>query len=106
MQFAIIATDKPNSEQIRDRLRSRRLEWLTANQKRIAATGGLVDDNNRHVNGGLMIVDAANRAEVEKFAAEDPFTAAGLYQKVEIIRWRKVYWEYGRITTHDPFTPD
>lgn len=106
MQFAIIATDKPDSEHIRDRLRATRLEWLTAHQGRIAATGGLVDDHNRHVGGGLMIIDAVDRAEAETFAAGDPFTAADLYQKVEIIRWRKVYWNYGRVTTHDPFKPD
>jgi uncharacterized protein YciI len=106
MQFAIIARDKADSENIRDTLRPRRLQWLTANQGRIIAGGGLVDDRNKHVHGGLMIVDAKDRAEAEQFAAEDPFTGAGLYDEVKVVRWRRVFWNYGRITSPDPFKPD
>lgn len=106
MQFAIIATDKAASEEIRDKLRPRRLQWLTANQGRIIAGGGLVDDRNKHVHGGLMIIDAKDRADAEQFAAEDPFTDAGLYAEVKVVRWRRVFWNYGRIMSPDPFKPD
>lgn len=106
MYFLIIGIDKPDCERIRDELRPTRLAWLDANQRRLLAAGGMVDDHNRHVHGGLIIIDVKDRAEAERFAEEDPFTAAGLYDSVKIVRWRRVFFDYQRLTSPDPFKPD
>jgi uncharacterized protein YciI len=106
MQFLIWAIDKPDCEHIRDKLRPTRIAWLDANKARLLAAGGLVDDGNRHVRGGLMLVEADTREEAERFAAEDPFTPAGLYDKLEVIRWRRVFFDRERVRTPDPFAPD
>ena len=106
MNFLILARDRPGCEAIRDRLRPQRLEWLRANQHRLLAAGGQVDDRNRHVHGGLMIVEANSRAEARAFADEDPFTPAGLYETVEVVRWRKVFFDFRQVTSPDPFEPD
>ncbi len=47
-------------------------------------TGGL---------GGILIVDTDDRKEAEAFAANDPFTKAGLFEKVTVTRWRKAYFD-------------
>ena len=106
MNFLIIAKDKPAREATRDELRAVRLGWLDANRKRILAGGGMVDDHNRHVSGGLLIIDAENREEAERFANEDPFTNAGLYETLDVVRWRRVFFDYQRVTTPNPFAPD
>jgi hypothetical protein len=106
MNFLIVANDKPGAEGIRDGLRPARLKWLRANKHRLVAAGGKVDDVNRHVHGGLMIVEARDRLEAEVFAQEDPFTAAGLYESLEIVRWRKVFFDFEQVVSPDPFTPD
>jgi len=106
MNFLILANDKPGKEGVRDRLRPVRLQWLRANKHRLLAVGGKTDDANRHVHGGLMIIDAANRAEAEAFAQEDPFTPAGLYESLEVVRWRRVFWNGEQVVTPDPFQPD
>ena len=106
MQFLILATDKANREMIRDELRGIRIKWLDANKGRILAAGGMVDDHNRHVSGGLLIIDAESRADAEEFANGDPFTAADLYETIKIVRWRKVFFDYRRIVEPDPFKAD
>ena len=106
MNFLILATDKPGREAIRDELRPRLLQWLRANIHRLVAAGGQVDDFNRHVHGGLMIIEAKDRAEAQAFADEDPFTPAGLYEKVEVVRWRRVFFNHEQVTSPDPFKAD
>jgi uncharacterized protein YciI len=106
MQFLILATDKAGQEDIRDKLRQIRLRWLDSNKGRIVAAGGMVDDHNRHVNGGLLIIDAKNRSDAEKFANEDPFMDSNLYETVRVVRWRRVFFDYQRIVAPDPFAAD
>jgi uncharacterized protein YciI len=106
MDFLIVAEDREGAESIRDELRPVRLKWLESNLSRLVAAGGMVDDRNRHVHGGLMIVKAANRAEAEALAAEDPFAKAGLYRDLRVIRWRRVFFDHRRVTDPDPFRAD
>ena len=65
MDYLILSIDKPGQEHIRDRLRPQRIAWLEANRKIIVAAGGIVDDRNRHVSGGLMIIKVSGREEAE-----------------------------------------
>jgi uncharacterized protein YciI len=102
----IIAKDKPGREGTRNELRGVRIAWLDDNRRRILAGGGIVDDYNRHVSGGLLIIEAEDRAEAQEFANEDPFTSAGLYETLEIVRWRRVFFNNERITDPNPFVPD
>jgi uncharacterized protein len=106
VQFLILATDKAGQEDTRDELRQIRLKWLDTNKGRIVAAGGMVDDHNRHVSGGLLIIDAKNRADAERFANEDPFMGSNLYETVRIVRWRRVFFDYQRIVVPDPYKAD
>src|SRR5690606_4033137 len=83
-----------------------RIKWLEENRHRLVAAGGIVDDRNDHVRGGLMIVKAQSREEAERFANKDPFIPAGLYESLEVVRWRRVFFNHQRITEIDPFQPD
>lgn len=40
--------------------------------------------------GSLLIMEAESRAEVEAWAAADPYAKAGLFQSVEIRAWKRV----------------
>ena len=44
--------------------------------------------------GTIYIVDAEDRADAERFVAEDPFTQAGLPERVSITRWRRAFYNY------------
>jgi uncharacterized protein YciI len=94
--YAIQTQDKPGSEQIRTANRPAHLEYLSARKDLILAGGALLSDDGSVASGGIIILDTDDRKEAERFAAEDPFTKAGLFQKVTITRWRKAFFNKER----------
>lgn len=93
MPYAILTTDKPNSLELRTRMREKHIEYLTANMHKLLAAGALIDDDGTGGHGGILIVDTDERKEAEAFIAGDPFTKAGLFEKVTVARWRKAYFD-------------
>ena len=51
---------------------------------RIVMSGPLVDDDGATMIGSLLVVEAEDRAAVERFNAADPFHAAGIWERVTI----------------------
>lgn len=97
MPYAIQTEDKPGSAELRAATRSAHLEYLTANAHKLLAAGALLDDDGSGGHGGILIVDTDDRAEAERFIAEDPFTKAGLFRKVTVTRWRKAFFDKQRL---------
>jgi len=92
MPYAIVTQDKPDSANIRAAARPAHVEYLTAHKDKLLAAGALIADDGTGGNGGILIVDTDERAEAERFIAEDPFTKAGLFAKVTVTRWRKAFF--------------
>ena len=42
-------------------------------------------------------MDTDDRKEAKRFIADDPFTKAGLFEKVTITRWRKAFFNKERL---------
>ncbi len=59
----------------------------------ILAAGAKLSDDGGSMTGSLLIIDTEDRAEAEEFAANDPFSQAGLFESVEISRWRKAIFD-------------
>ncbi|HSA81492.1 MAG TPA: YciI family protein [Geminicoccaceae bacterium] len=97
MPYAIITRDKPNSLQLRNDTRGPHLEYLTANQDKLLAAGAQVDDSGQGGYGGIIILDTEDRAEAEAFIQGDPFTKAGLFSGIEVVRWRKAFFNKERL---------
>ena len=97
MPYAIQTVDKASGAPIRAAARAVHLEYLTANKHKLLAAGALIDDDGTGGNGGILIVDTDDRAEAERFVAEDPFTKAGLFEKVTVTRWRKAFFNKERL---------
>ena len=93
MPYALIFKDKPDSHELRTKLRPPHLDYLTENKARILAGGALIGDDGTGGSGGVIIVDTDDRAEAEAFAANDPFTKGGLFESVTISRWRKAFFD-------------
>lgn len=51
---------------------------------RIVMSGPLVADDGASMIGSLFLVEAADRATVERFNRADPFYAAGIWEDVAI----------------------
>ena len=93
MPYAIQTTDKPGTADLRLRERPAHLEYLSANQHLLLAAGALIEDDGTGGKGGILLVDTDDRAVAEKFIADDPFTKAGLFEKVTVTRWRKAFFD-------------
>jgi uncharacterized protein YciI len=93
MPYAIQTQDKAGAAQIRADNRAAHIEYLKANKHFLLAAGALIDDDGTGGSGGILIVDTEDRKEAERFIADDPFSKAGLFEKVTITRWRKAFFD-------------
>ncbi|MCA3133281.1 MAG: YciI family protein [Rhodocyclaceae bacterium] len=93
MPYAIQTTDKPGSAALRASTRPAHLDYLKVHQHLLLAAGALIEDDGTGGSGGVLLVDTDDRAVAERFIAEDPFTLAGLFEKVTVTRWRKAFFD-------------
>ena len=97
MPYAIITIDKPNSLGLRNRTRVEHLAYLEANKDKLLAAGAKIDDDGEGGYGGVILVDTEERAEAEAFIQNDPFTKAGLFSGIEVVRWRKAFFNFEKL---------
>jgi hypothetical protein len=93
MPYAIQTLDKPGTADLRASTRPAHLDYLKAHQHLLLAAGALINDDGTGGNGGILLVDTDDRAVAERFINEDPFTKAGLFEKVTVTRWRKAFFD-------------
>ncbi|WP_373051106.1 YciI family protein [Thalassovita aquimarina] len=87
MLIALIARDKKGALDIRKANRDAHLAYIDATGV-VAQAGPLIE--NGDMAGSLVILDVADMAAAEDWAANDPYAKAGLFDKVELIEWKKV----------------
>jgi uncharacterized protein len=87
--FVIRALDKPNSLDLRLANRPLHLDHARSIGDALFVAGPLLDTAGDKPIGSLIIVEMATLADVEAFAAADPYAIAGLFASVEIIPWRR-----------------
>jgi hypothetical protein len=89
MLFIIHAFDKPDHLQTRMDNRPAHVTFLKSFGAKLQAAGPTLDASE-NMNGSLVILELADLAEAEAFAANDPYAKAGLFEKVIIQPWKKV----------------
>lgn len=96
MLFALINTDRPASLELRMATRPAHLEWLASHTGKLVSGGALLDPQGQPA-GSLIVIEVADRAEAEAFAAADPYTQAGLFEGTVIRPFRQVYKDGAKI---------
>lgn len=91
MPFMIETWDKEGHHDLRLEVRDRHLAYLDIHEERLLACGAKLSDDGSFASGGLYLLDVESRIEAESFIKHDPFHEAGLFQRVEVTRWRKAY---------------
>ena len=97
MPYLIDATDKPDTQALRQAARPEHLGYLEANLPRLIAAGAKLRDDGVTAWGSVYILDVEERAAAEAFIAGDPFAKAGLFGQVAITRWRKGFFDFKRL---------
>ncbi len=87
MLYALLCTDKPNSIDLRMKVRPEHLTYLNGPSVALKAAGPFLDDAG-NPTGSLVIIEAADMAAAKVVAANDPYNVAGLFSHVEIKAWR------------------
>lgn len=99
MLFALVRTDKPGQAVLRARLQPEHAAYQAPFLPMITFGGGLVRDGVdttgdveiRDVIGNVLVFDAPDRASVEAFHANDPYTREGVFDTVIIEQlWQRV----------------
>ncbi len=88
--YLIFCIDKPGSLEIRKANRDAHLAYLKEQGDKLVAAGPTVTEDGETMNGSLLLMNFANQAEAEAFAAGDPYGKAGLFESVTIKKWKKV----------------
>ena len=93
--FAIYAIDRPGLAATREEARERHRLYIRAPNPQGVETllGGPLLDERGQMNGTLLVVRAASIDDVRQFVAADPYSLAGLFERVEIRAWR---WGLGQ----------
>lgn len=87
MLFVMICTDTPEGKTIRARARADHIAYFGTIQSKVVHAGPMLDAEGTTL-GSLIILEAADRAEVERIAAADPYAQAGVYASTQIYRHR------------------
>jgi uncharacterized protein len=90
MQFMAYCLDKPGALELRMANRPKHVEYLTAHNDKLVFVGPLLDEKDAMI-GTLAVLEVADRAEMDKFLANDPYAKAGLFQSVSVHGVRKVF---------------
>lgn len=89
MLFVIRCIDKQDHLAVRQGNRPAHIEYLQRFGGQLFAAGAILDDSEM-MCGSIIIIDVADRAEAEAFAAADPYSKAGLFAQVTVDHWNKV----------------
>ena len=90
MLFSVFTLDSPDAADRRKAVHGERIARLKkANDfgVNISVGGPLMSDDGTNAIGSLMVLEAPDRASVEKFNRADPFHRDGVWGKVEIRRF-------------------
>ena len=85
--FVLTCIDKPASLPLRMATREAHLAWIGERMDQMKLGGPFLDAAGG-MAGSLMIVEATDLAAAKAFNADDPYTRAGLWERVEIRPFR------------------
>ena len=88
MLVALVALDKPGTIELRKANRDAHIAYLKATDA-VAQAGPFLDAQGTMI-GSLIVLDVADMAEAEAWAAQDPYAHAGLFDSVTLRHWNRV----------------
>lgn len=96
MLFAIQCEDHPGALEKRLATRPDHLAWLDGQVGSIVLGGPVLDAEGKPC-GSLLVIEAADQAAAEAFAAADPYALAGLFARTVIRPFRGVFKDGARV---------
>lgn len=82
--FILNARDKAGAIDIRMANRPAHLDWAKNYADKIRMAGPVFAEDGETFAGSVFVIEMETLAEVQAWAAEDPYAKAGLFETVEI----------------------
>jgi uncharacterized protein YciI len=91
MLFILRFTNNPEKVALLPQYYPSHVQWLNEHESMILVPGAIRSDPDAPPIGGLWIVRAESKTEVEELFRTDPFWVNGLRQGYEILYWYKAF---------------
>ena len=88
MRYALMTKDKPGALQIRLDNRDAHLAYIETTG--VVEMAGPCLDDNEQMSGSLIILEVDDMVAAQKWADNDPYAKAGLFESVTLRAWKKV----------------
>ncbi len=83
MQFLVRAYDGAGMLDKRMEVRPSHLEGMAKLGDHIISAGGLLDEEGK-MKGSALILDFADRKELDEYLANEPYVKANVWEKIEV----------------------
>ena len=83
MPYQLVCIDDPEKPGLRNRIRAEHLRYMIAHRDVILFGGPLKGPDGASI-GSAFALSYDDRADVDAFLAEEPYTVAGLFSRLEI----------------------
>ena len=91
MLYVVRFVDRPDRLATRNAQLAAHIEWLDRHRDRVLVAGSLRPEPGADPVGGLWIVEAGSRDEVDALFRSDPFWVHGLRASHDIWFWSKAF---------------
>lgn len=85
MQFVVKAYDGEGMLEKRMAVRPRHLEGMALLGSHVICAGGLLDEDGK-MKGSVLIMDFADRGELDAYIANEPYVQEHVWEKIEVER--------------------
>ncbi|MEL7547016.1 MAG: YciI family protein [Pseudomonadota bacterium] len=90
--YLINARDKVDSLDLRIATRTEHLNWVGNALDKVLMAGPVLAEDESTMAGSTFVIEAESLEAARRWAAEDPYKKAGLFDRVEIIPFK---WTIG-----------
>jgi len=89
MLFIVYCLDKPRVTELRAANMAAHRDYIDTKPIKLLLSGPLTTDDGQGVVGSFFMVDAADRAQVERFQRNDPLFKSGIWASTEVRAFAK-----------------
>ena len=87
-RFLVLSLAAPGTGAQHDALLAEHRDYLAEHAERFIVRGPLLSDDGTEWQGNAMLVEMRDRANVDAFVADEPFSRAGLFDSIQIHDWQ------------------
>ncbi|MCC7266277.1 MAG: YciI family protein [Caulobacteraceae bacterium] len=90
--YVLMCFDKPGALDLRLATREAHFAYVRGHSIKMRLGGPFLNEAGEMV-GSLIFIEADSQAQAQAFSDDDPYTKAGVFERVEIRPWKATFGE-------------